>query len=317
LIPIESSSAKSTLRVAAILVVEVVVLTAIALSVQGRPADGVAVRSNQVEVVVNDQSVFDGVTVDRVRTPVPSFVVVQADWGDGEPAEVIGYQAVPAGESELVTVLVNKSKGLPSRVFVSLFADRGERGTFEYSGPMLIAKEGEGMGMGMGGGTTPATGTAEAAEKPVAGGMDSGIDKLMRARGEDVREAVNLTPFSVGVAYGEAALDDVQRSAPGQVTVGRVLAPGPSWVAVSVGGGGPGGVGRIVGSTQVPPGESMGVVVNFEPRGPAEQLVCSLHADLGKRGLLEFDSEIGAKPIDQVYFMELSMMSVAVPGVPQ
>jgi len=140
----------------------------------------------------------------------------------------------------------------------------------------------------------------------------------MRVRGEDVRQTANLTPFSVGVAYGEAALDGVQRIAPGQVTVARVLAPGPSWVVISVGGGGPGGVGRVIGSTEVPAGENASVVVDFEPRGPAEQLVCSLHADLGKRGVLEFDSEIGAKPIDQVYFMELSMMSVSVsPGAPQ
>jgi hypothetical protein len=72
-------------------------------------------------------------------------------------------------------------------------------------------------------------------------------------------------------------------------------------------------VGRIIGSTAVPSGETNQCVVEFEPPSETDQLVCSLHADLGKRGRLEFDSTIGATTIDQVYFMELSMMSVSVP----
>jgi len=214
-----------------------------------------------------------------------------------------------------VTVLLNKAEGLPERVFVSLFSDGGVRGEFEYSGPMLVAQAGEGMGMGMGGAEESAEPTAPAtpAEPAEPGGMDSGIDKLMRASGTDVTEAINLTPFYVGVAYGEAALDGVVRTGPETVTVDRVLAPGPSWVIVSVAGQGPGGVGRIIGSTAVPPGETRQCVVEFEPPGDADQLVASLHADLGRRGVVEFDSEIGAKPIDQVYFMEMSMMSISVP----
>jgi len=191
---IGSSSTRSTVAVIAIVVAELA-LTGMALSVRGLPADGVMVRSGDARISVQDQDVFDRVTVDQAEAPTDSFVVVQSDWGDGIPAEVIGYKSIPAGKSGELTVEVNTSMGLPPRAFVSLFADRGKRGVFEYSGLSLVADAGTGdvMGMGAGGGGQPRiVDGSKVAAGLQPGGMDSGIDKPLRAGGDRIGRTVKI-----------------------------------------------------------------------------------------------------------------------------
>jgi len=190
-----SSSTGSTAALIAIVVAELA-LTATVLSVRGLPADGVMVRSDQATISVGDQDVFDRVTVDQAQTPTDSFVVVQSDWGDGIAAEVIGYKSIPAGESREIEIEVNDAMGLPPRAFVSLFADRGERGKFEYSGRMLVEGEGDsGMGMGGAGGATAQPRIVDGAKLRAGlggGGMDSGIDKPLRTREQLIGRNVQI-----------------------------------------------------------------------------------------------------------------------------
>jgi len=191
---IVSSSTGSTAALIAIVVAELA-LTATALSVRGLPADGVMVRSDQVAISVKDQDVFKHVTVEQAQTPTDSFVVVQSDWGDGIAAEVISYKSIPAGESREIEIEVNDAMGLPPRAFVSLFADRGERGKFEYSGRILVAAEGDadmGMGMGTGTGQPRIVDGAKLRAGVGGGGMDSGIDKPLRTREQLIGRNVQI-----------------------------------------------------------------------------------------------------------------------------
>jgi hypothetical protein len=119
--------------------------------------------------------------------------------------------------------------------------------------------------------------------------------------------------LGVVVSPRNAALDvSNQRSAAERLIVGRVLAPGPSWVVVTTAdAAGSGAI--VVGMTHLPAGESRAVEVGLdESVGLFGRVTVALHADRGVIGRFEFDpARFEASP-DKPYFVNGSELATSV-----
>jgi hypothetical protein len=150
--------------VGALLLGEVAVLCFLGFGGTSVASDGLIVRSGAASIAVADQTgPWGTLVVKRVVTPVPSWVVVQAQQPYGDPGEVLGFAAVHAGTSTDVSVALDQRNAGVNTVIVSILADRGRPGVLDYS-----ASSGGGS-MGGGGSqqsTVPTSATATA-DKPL------------------------------------------------------------------------------------------------------------------------------------------------------
>lgn len=282
---------KTPIIVVAVIVAEILALSAIALAARDVPAGGIAVRAGEASVSVKDQNVWDSVTLDRVNIPVDGWAIVRAVDESGTPATVLGYAYVAAGENVSVVVPLDRTDGLPPAVVVSLAADKGEAEVFEFDA---------GSAGGMGGGMN-------------AGGASNGSDKPLLADGSPVQATVNIAPYSIGNLGGAATLGTAVLSPAGDsVTVSGVSAPGPSWLVVAVVGVSESGAGETLGVRAIPTSESREYTIDLTSPAGASQLRVSLHADLGARGVLEFDPGDVMNSPDQMYYTEASYLAVTV-----
>lgn len=105
---------------------------------------------NQVEammmstpsVVANEQSIVDGtVTIASAYMSAPGWLVIHIE-ADGKPGPVIGYVALPAGESKDIKVTIDASQATP-KLFAMLHIDAGVAGTYEFPGADAPVKDGE------------------------------------------------------------------------------------------------------------------------------------------------------------------------------
>ena len=135
-------------------------------------ADGIIVRPGAASLEIATQTGNWGtLIVSKAVAPVQSWVVAQAQGSDGGPASVLGYTPIPAGTSTGLSITLDPTQGAVNTLVVSIVADRGRRGAFEYS-----AGSASGGGGGMGGGAPAAQG-AEASvpatrsvDKPLVSG---------------------------------------------------------------------------------------------------------------------------------------------------
>lgn len=193
-----------TYAVIAVLVAEIAGLGYVAYGTRTVPVQGAIVRPGAAAIEVADQSgPWKVLTVRRVVTPVPSWVVVQARQGaSGRPGAVVGYTWVPSGVSTDVVVALDPGQGLANTFLVSVFADGGRRGVFEYAAP---AAGGGGGGMMGGASSAPKSGSGAVAALSV--------DQPLVAAGRNVSVVVS----------------EVFRSgAPGTVSRVSLGAPAPS-----------------------------------------------------------------------------------------
>jgi hypothetical protein len=75
--------------------------------------------------------------IDLVKSPEADWLVIHAANGN-EAGDVIGYSAVPAGESKNVVVNIS---AVPAKMIAMLNVDKGVAGTFEFPGddaPLMI-----------------------------------------------------------------------------------------------------------------------------------------------------------------------------------
>jgi hypothetical protein len=150
--------------VGALLVGEVAVLCLLAFWGTSAASDGLIVRSGAASVVVADQtSPWGTLVVKRVVTPVPSWVVVQALQPYGDPGEVLGFVAVPAGTSTDVSVALDQRNAGVNTVIVSILADRGRPGILDYT----ASSGGGSMGGGGSQQSTVPTSPTASADKPL------------------------------------------------------------------------------------------------------------------------------------------------------
>jgi len=271
-----------------ILIAEVIALSAVAFASKDIPSGGIMVKASEAYVTAADQSVWNSVTLDQVDIPMDGWVIVRAaDGGDGNPAAVIGYSAVSAGTNRNVVVPVDRTDGLPGTVLVSLATDEGTAGTFEFDA---------GSGGGMMGGAASAF-----------------FDKQLIADGNAVQTRVRITPYSVGNLAGQAKLGLASLTPSGDaVVITQVVAPGPSWLAVSLVGISESGAGDVLGTLAIPPGGPFDYTVKLDAPAASRELRVSLHADLGVRGTFEFDPGDVMNSPDQLYFTEASYLAVNV-----
>ena len=162
------------IAVGAIICAEVVVFGLVAPFAKGISTQGLIVRPGTAVVEVADQTGPWGVVaVDKVVTPVPSWVVVQSRQGRGGPGPVLGVVHVPAGTTTGVSVALDPKKGAVNTLVVSIFSDRGQAGVFEYTPPSSSGAGGMTGGGGSGasgGGTASAPATATLDKPLFAGG---------------------------------------------------------------------------------------------------------------------------------------------------
>ena len=282
--------------VVSILVVEVLVLLGVAFSAQGGPATGIAVGAADASITVSDQdNVVKKIVVAKVTAPMDAWVVVQTDFGNSGPGAVIGTALVKKGESRDVVVSLDSSGTLPLGAYLSLVADQGQAGKLEYVPP----------------GAAPAQGSAGMGSGGSGGGMSASKDRPFVANGQVVSAKIRITPLSFRVGRDAASIASASLTATANsVVASSVIAPGPSWLEVSVAGSG-GMPGELLGAAQVQAGSHASVVVTLTAPPGKLPLVAVLHVDLGVPGFFEFNTSDRGNSPDQPY--EAGGQPVAVP----
>jgi hypothetical protein len=92
---------------------------------------GVEVIANSALILVEDQSLKAGaMSIRYLLLPTPAWVCVNLV-EDGLPGRQVGLVKRPAGESQQVNIPVEGSG--PRQLLVTVMADRGRSGAFEYS----------------------------------------------------------------------------------------------------------------------------------------------------------------------------------------
>jgi hypothetical protein len=94
---------------------------------------GVKAGTGSALIQLTDQpGSTQSVTVDRVVSPGPAWLVVHQD-DNGMPGKRLGYVAIPGGESASVVVTLSPSVKLTDSVLIAVHADRGTPGQLEFN----------------------------------------------------------------------------------------------------------------------------------------------------------------------------------------
>lgn len=270
---------------------EIALLSLVAWSAGSLPVDGIAVNSDQAGLKVSDQvAVTATVTIDWVRAPGPSWVVVRAGSGVGNPGAILGMKHVDAGEFTNVPVSI-QATAQPHAAVAVLVADLGTPGVLEYGDQMSSGGKG---------------GTAAGAS----------ADRPYIADGMVVDYPFTITPLTTNVGSTDATIGPITWNPDGtEIVANYVKVIGQSWLAVSVvtTSGPPG---DIVGVTLLPPGLSRAVSVPIQASARHLRLAATLHADLGKPGQFEYSNTGVGISIDQPYVAGGQTAQLPVPRAP-
>jgi hypothetical protein len=239
------------------------------------------------------------ITVAHVTTPADGWLVAQADWGNGVPDMILGTTWVPKGESADVKVDLNDKVPLPKGVFVTLLADGGIPHLLEYS----VAFQ-------------PGTQRPPGLMTQVAGSQGPGSEATTKDRpiiaGGHVVTAHAAIAQVFAVGPGQASISDTTRTADAtQVVIPRVVAPGPSWVTVSLASSG-GQISKVLGFVHLTAGQHRDIAVPIGAPVALSQLIVSLHVDLGMQGEFDYSpTDLGNSP-DQPYVAGGKTVSVPI-----
>lgn len=121
--------------VVAVAAVAVLGLAAFAVLNLSTPAamSGVVVKEGTASVRVVDQfGAHDSILVSEVTAPDESWLVAYRVGMEGMPGALLGYVRVSAGTSTDVTIPIDPAIRLTPVAVISLNADRGVRGRFEF-----------------------------------------------------------------------------------------------------------------------------------------------------------------------------------------
>jgi hypothetical protein len=273
--------------VAAVLVAEVGLLALVAWSASTEPTFGVFVRENAASISVPDQrNVVHDVMVDRVVSPVPGWLLVQADRNQGVPDGVIGSRWIPAGESKKVSIAVGPTP-LPRRIYVTLLADLGKPHVLEYATSSHSA--------------TATGGIGSIFETKGVAGASAMKDKPIIAGGSPVVAHVDMVPLSFAVGPSQAYISESTRTLDASsVVIPSIVAPAQSWVSLSLETAS-GQMGGVLGTKLVAPGEHKNVVVPLNVRLGPSPVIATLHVDLGTLGRFDFSPLDLGDSLDQPY----------------
>lgn len=277
---------------AVVVAVLVVAVAAVAYSSGRAPAAmlGAVVAPRDVALqVANQRSAAGRLVVARVQVPGASWVVVTAeDPASGGPA-VVGVAHVDAGESREVDVPLDAGVGLFRKLTVTLHADRGVARRFEFDRARFE-------------GSPDKPYSVNGSEVATTVVKDTIVTPLAVAAGAAVSSEPSAAP--------DSALDVANRLAViNSLVVDRVMAPGPSWVAVYLVND-DGTPGALAGKLRVAAGEHMNVEVPIViDQNLTEKLLVALQADDGVAGTFEFDPAAFASSSDKPYSLGGAEMS--------
>jgi hypothetical protein len=255
---------------------------------------GVIVAPGGVSLKVQDQTSPAGVlAVGAVSVPGPSWIVVSTQGTPERAAGIVGYAAVPAGESRNVTVTLT-GQGIGTEKFtVAVHGDRGIVGRFEFDpGTYDTSPDKPYFAAG-----------AEVSKSVV---KDTAVLTIAQAAGVPVTS-------EIGLASGQAILQVANRlTVIDSLVVDRVVVPDPSWaVAYLVDDAGrPAG---IAGATHISAGESTSVAIRIAPDViVTDKLLVAVQQDAGAAGRFEFSVAGFTESPDKPYAVAGSELSRSV-----
>lgn len=231
---------------------------------------GVLATAKTTGIAVSDQPDRDRtVTIDLVRAPKDSFVVVHQNDG-GMPGKRLGYTAIKRGTTRNVVVKLDADVPMTPELLAAVHVDAGVRGKLEFD-----------------------------MEK-----VDYSPDKPYFVDGKEVAVVFKAVEFGVPTQMGDAAIEVGDQPLGDTVTISKAIAPTDAFVVVHK--ATPEGMpGERVGYAPIKAGESTGVEVKlteeFEKR---TTLLAVIHADRGVAGTLEFDMEDPVESPDQPFFAD-------------
>jgi hypothetical protein len=240
---------------------------------------GVVVAPRNAALTVRSQSSVAGhLVVDRVLAPDDSWIVVTSAAKSGADAPVVGMARVPAGESRNVDVPLVPGLQMNQDLVVTVHADRGVRGRFEFAASRFE--------------TSP--------DKPYfsAGVALSAAIKKDTALKTLAQDGLAPAVDEVAVPPGQAVLEVADRlTVIDTLVIDRIVAPGPSWAVVYLVDD-TGAPGEVAGVVPVAGGETLGVSVPISAEsGLTGKVLVALQADRGTVGTFEFDAaDFGAGP---------------------
>jgi hypothetical protein len=283
---VDRGSARKAVVIAAAVVALALTAWAAAASSAPAPMLGVVVARGGAALRVLDQSSASGVLiVNEVRVPGDSWVVVTIPETPGSPARVVGYTRVPGGESRNVSIALEPGFPLSQKVVVTVHADRGVPGRFEFDAVRFDASP----------------------DKPLY--VEGVPVSATVVKDTALRSLASVAEVSVSqdasASAGRAVIEVAGRlTVINALVVDRVVAPGPSWVAVYLVGA-DGAPGALAGVVSVASGETLGVTVPITIDAPlTDKVLVALHVDAGVAGRFEFDvARFGDSP-DKPYAVD-------------
>lgn len=187
------------------------------------------------------------VTISDVLAPEPSWLVIYAD-DAGQPGDVLGYAAVPEGESTDVAVAIDVYRATPT-LHAALHHDAGKAGEFEFPGPDdALQVDGE----------------------PVATTFPVDIRVLI--------PSIVVSNQEIERGDGQVRVDSVTVDRPGWVVIHADAADGADRADRD------GEPGPILGQTPVSEGVHEGVSVRFDWQQVTPRLHAALYEDAGEVG---------------------------------
>ena len=232
----------------------------------------------------DEQSAKDQVMIERILAPAASWVVVTAFDAPGSEGSRVGLTHVGPRETLDLRVPLEPGASSSQRLSVALHVDRGVIGRFEFDPERFDASpdkpyfvDGTGLSVVV---------------------TDTPVYSLARSSGAGAGD-------EVAAASGTAVLEVAERlMALNGLTIGRVVAPSPSWVAIYLVGT-DGRSTALAGSARVPAGESAGVRVEIGPGvAVTKRVLVVLHSDTGVSGRFEFDPARFAVGHDRPYAVD-------------
>lgn len=282
------------LAIAALFLAEVVAMVAMAYGAGDLPEQSIMVGDDDVVIEVQDQRVYGAFAISRVVTPVDGWVIVRADRGDGKPAELIGAAPVTAGENTNVAVATGGARNLPQAAFVSVVADRGTIGEFEYTtgSPDDTFSLGGGGGGMMGGGTETTPVMTDPMDWPLAAGAQA------------VTKRFEITKFNIAYRLTEANFIGAYLDASGKAAqIEGLVAPADSWVVIIRVSQGTSDENEVIGASRVSAGKMDLLSVPVSDVTGGSEISALLVADLGEPGVLEVNPGDPSRSVDSPYIV--------------
>lgn len=240
-------------------------------------AMGVMTTESSAGIVVADQvGSTKSVTIDLVRAPKDSFVVVHQFDGT-MPGERVGYVSVPKGESRDVEVELDPGVALTPQLIAAIHVDGGIRGTLEFD----------------------------------MDDMERSTDRPYFIGETEVAAPFKVAEFGIPVEMGEAAIEVGDQPLGAAVTIAKAVSPSKAFVVVheALADGMPG---ARVGFAPIEAGTSTDVVVELtEDLDGVTPLIAAIHVDADGDGELDFDMEDLLGSPDQPFFADGHEVAVA------